>query len=96
MVNSVCHRWGSQPYDANDASTNNVFIGVLAFGEGWHNNHHKFPSSARHGLEWWQVDFTWALISTLEKLGLVSDPKIPLAFRKGAGKSGQSDKDQSA
>lgn len=82
MVNSVCHRWGSQPYDAGDASTNNVFIGVLGFGEGWHNNHHKYPSSARHGLLWWQADFTWWLIRTLEVLGLVSDPKIPLEFRK--------------
>ena len=82
MVNSVCHRWGSQPFEAGDASTNNLFIGVLAFGEGWHNNHHFYPSSARHGLRWWQLDVTWWLIRTLELLGLASDAKIPLEFRK--------------
>jgi stearoyl-CoA desaturase (delta-9 desaturase) len=82
MVNSVCHRWGAQPYDSGDESTNNVFIGVLGFGEGWHNNHHKYPSSARHGLLWWQADFTWWLIRTLQVVGLVSEPKIPLEFRK--------------
>lgn len=82
MVNSVCHRWGAQPYDTGDASTNNVFIGVLGFGEGWHNNHHYYPSSARHGLQWWQFDVTWWLIRTLQLVGLASDPKIPLEFRK--------------
>ena len=82
MVNSVCHRWGAQPYDAGDASTNNVFIGVLGFGEGWHNNHHYYPSSARHGLQWWQLDMTWILLRVLMVFGLVTDPKIPKEFRK--------------
>lgn len=83
MVNSVCHRWGSRPHDSGDASTNNLLIGLLAFGEGWHNNHHKYASSARHGLEWWQLDTTYLLLRGLEKFGLVSDLKIPLAYRKG-------------
>ncbi len=82
MVNSVCHRWGGRPYDTGDASTNNIFIGVLGFGEGWHNNHHFYPSSARHGLRWWQLDATWWLIRTLKLLGLASDLKIPKEFRK--------------
>ncbi len=82
MVNSVCHRWGSRPYDAGDASTNNMLIGILAFGEGWHNNHHKYPNSARHGLLWWQFDFTWALLRSMQALGLVSDLKLPKEFRK--------------
>ena len=77
MVNSVCHRWGAQPYDTGDASTNNPIIGVLAFGEGWHNNHHKFPFSARHGLRWWQLDLTWWLLKLLERFGLVWDLKLP-------------------
>ena len=77
MVNSVCHRWGARPYETGDASTNNVFIGIFAFGEGWHNNHHKFPFSARHGLRWWQVDATWWLLKLLEALGLVWDLKLP-------------------
>lgn len=86
MVNSVCHRWGAQPYDTKDASTNNVFIGVLGFGEGWHNNHHFYPNSARHGLRWWQVDVTWYLIRTLQAIGVVSEAKLPkeLRDRKGA------------
>ncbi|MEQ9452054.1 MAG: fatty acid desaturase [Pseudomonadales bacterium] len=82
MVNSVCHRWGSQPYDTGDASTNNVFIGVLGFGEGWHNNHHYYPSSARHGLRWWQVDTTYYLIKFLSLFGLVRDIKIPKELRE--------------
>ncbi|MDA1074653.1 MAG: fatty acid desaturase [Proteobacteria bacterium] len=77
MVNSVCHTWGSRPYPTGDASTNNLLIGVLAFGEGWHNNHHMFPLSSRHGLVWWQLDITYWMLRGLEKLGLVSDLKLP-------------------
>ena len=84
MVNSVCHHWGSQAYDTGDASTNNVFIGVLAFGEGWHNNHHQNPNSARHGLRWWQVDVTWYLIKMLSWVGLASNLKLPKELRDAA------------
>lgn len=84
-VNSVCHTWGRRPYDTGDASTNNPFIGVLAYGEGWHNNHHMFPFSARHGLEWWQLDLTWWFLKGLEKVGLVSGLKLPKAFRTSGG-----------
>ena len=82
MVNSVCHRWGAQAYDTGDASTNNVFIGILAFGEGWHNNHHFYPNSARHGLRWWQLDVTYYLLKVLSWVRLVSDLKLPKEFRK--------------
>lgn len=81
MVNSVCHRWGGRPYDTGDASTNNVFIGILGFGEGWHNNHHFYPNSARHGLRWWQLDVTYYLIKVLSWVGLASDLKIPKELR---------------
>jgi stearoyl-CoA desaturase (delta-9 desaturase) len=81
MVNSVCHRWGGHPYDTGDASTNNIFIGVLGFGEGWHNNHHFYPNSARHGLRWWQIDITWYLIRLLVLVGLASEPKLPKELR---------------
>ncbi len=77
MVNSVCHRWGTRPYDSGDDSTNNVLIGILAMGEGWHNNHHKFAYSARHGLRWYQVDVTWYVLRLLASLGIVSDLKLP-------------------
>ena len=56
---------------------NNPLVGVLAFGEGWHNNHHAFEDSCRHGLKWWQVDMTWYLILLLEKLGLASKLRYP-------------------
>jgi stearoyl-CoA desaturase (Delta-9 desaturase) len=69
-VNSVTHLWGSRPYLTTDQSRNNFVIGILAFGEGWHNNHHAFPSSARQGLRWWQVDYSWWVIRGLEECGL--------------------------
>jgi stearoyl-CoA desaturase (delta-9 desaturase) len=83
-VNSVCHIWGSQPYRSGDESRNNVVVGVLALGEGWHNNHHAFPTSARHGLEWWQFDSSWVLIRTMQALRLVRNVRVPTAERKAA------------
>ncbi len=77
MVNSVCHLWGSRPFDAGDTSTNNWLVAALALGEGWHNNHHKFAYSARHGLEWWQFDLTWVLLRGMEKMGLVAELRLP-------------------
>jgi len=76
-VNSVAHIWGNRPYETGDLSTNNLLIGLLAFGEGWHCAHHKYEFSVRHGLEWWQVDLTWYLIASLEKLGLAYDVRLP-------------------
>jgi stearoyl-CoA desaturase (delta-9 desaturase) len=76
-INSICHIWGSQPYPGIDQSKNNTFIGITALGEGWHNNHHAFPTSARHGLKWWQIDISYMLIRTLELLGLAWNVKVP-------------------
>ena len=76
-INSICHIFGSQDYKANDDSRNNVFFGVLSHGEGWHNNHHAFPTSARHGLKWWQFDLSWVIIRGLEMVGLVWNVKLP-------------------
>jgi stearoyl-CoA desaturase (delta-9 desaturase) len=76
-VNSVCHLWGRQPYRGGDHSRNNFFFGVLALGEGWHNNHHAFPTSARHGLRWWQPDLSYAAIRTLALLRLAWNVKVP-------------------
>ena len=71
-VNSVCHVIGTRPFKTGkDLSTNNPVVGILAAGEGWHNNHHAFPRSAFHGLAWWQVDFSGYAIWTLQKLRLV-------------------------
>ena len=69
-VNSVCHTFGTRMFDTTDRSKNNWLVGLLAFGEGWHNNHHAFPRSAFHGLRWWQVDISAYIIRGLERLGL--------------------------
>jgi len=76
-INSVCHIWGTQPFDAHDHSRNNAIFGVLALGEGWHNNHHAFPASARHGLRWWEVDVSYLLILAMSKVGLAKDVRVP-------------------
>jgi stearoyl-CoA desaturase (delta-9 desaturase) len=70
-VNSICHTFGRRDYETRDASRNNFIVGLLAFGEGWHNNHHAFPRSAFHGLRWYQIDFSGYLIRAMEKIGLV-------------------------
>jgi len=76
-VNSVCHIWGAQTYRSGDHSRNNPAMGILAMGEGWHNNHHAFPASARHGLEWWQFDISWVVIRSLAAVGLVDSIRLP-------------------
>ncbi|MEM8532818.1 MAG: acyl-CoA desaturase [Chloroflexota bacterium] len=69
-VNSICHTFGNRPYKTRDVSRNNWIVGLLAFGEGWHNNHHAFPRSAFHGLRWWQIDVSAYIIRALEAVGL--------------------------
>lgn len=77
FVNSASHVWGSQSWNTGDLSRNNWWVALLAFGEGWHNNHHAFEYSARHGLEWWQLDPTWWVIRILEAVGLATKVKLP-------------------
>ena len=76
-VNSICHMFGRRDFRSRDESRNNWLVAVLVFGEGWHNNHHAFPSSARHGLLRRQIDVSWLVIRGLEKLRLVRDVKVP-------------------
>ncbi|WP_437226936.1 acyl-CoA desaturase [Planctomicrobium sp. SH661] len=76
-VNSICHLFGRRDYHSNDESRNNFVCGILSAGEGFHNNHHAFPTSARHGLEWWQPDLTWYVIRLMEMTGLAWDVKLP-------------------
>jgi stearoyl-CoA desaturase (delta-9 desaturase) len=76
FVNSLSHIYGSRPHDTGDRSTNNWFVALLTFGEGWHNNHHMSPTSARHGLKWYQFDMNWIAIRVLEKLGLATDIRV--------------------
>lgn len=77
LVNSATHLWGSRPNPTLDESRNNWWVAILAFGEGWHNNHHAQPRSARHGWEWWQVDQTWIFINILKYLGLADKITLP-------------------
>ncbi|MFL5696006.1 MAG: acyl-CoA desaturase [Ktedonobacteraceae bacterium] len=72
-VNSICHTFGKREFETNDRSRNQWLVALLAFGEGWHNNHHAFPRSAFHGLHWWQLDFSGYVIWTLERLGLAHE-----------------------
>lgn len=83
-VNSACHLWGRRPYQSGDESRNNLVFGVLALGEGWHNSHHAFPTSARHGLSWWQPDISYWVIRGLWAVGLVWDVKVPSKRRRAA------------
>jgi len=72
-VNSVCHTFGSRPFATRDESRNQWTVGLLALGEGWHNNHHAFPRSAMHGLRWWQLDLSGITIRLLERMRLAWD-----------------------
>ena len=83
-INSVCHVWGTRPFKSHDESRNNFIFGVVGLGEGWHNNHHAFPTSARHGLRWWEFDASYWIIRGLEKLGLAWDVKVPAPERIAA------------
>jgi stearoyl-CoA desaturase (delta-9 desaturase) len=82
-VNSICHLFGQRMFETADQSHNEWVVGLLAFGEGWHNNHHAFPRSAFHGMRWWQIDFAGYLIWTLERLGLAKDVyRVPETMMK--------------
>ena len=77
-INSICHVFGSRMFNSKDNSKNNFLVAFLAFGEGFHNNHHAFAYSAKHGwFRFWQVDVTYIVIKVMEKLGLVWDIKLP-------------------
>jgi stearoyl-CoA desaturase (Delta-9 desaturase) len=87
-INSVCHVWGRRPFKTSDRSRNNVVFGILALGEGWHNNHHAFPTSARHGLRWWQIDVSYYVIRVLAWFGLAWNIRLPILRKTGARPAG--------
>jgi stearoyl-CoA desaturase (delta-9 desaturase) len=76
-VNSICHMFGRQDYRSRDEARNNWLVALLVFGEGWHNNHHAFPASARHGLGRFQLDVSWWMIRGLERFRLVWNVRVP-------------------
>jgi stearoyl-CoA desaturase (delta-9 desaturase) len=86
-INSLAHRWGSRRFDTHDDSRNNALLALLTFGEGWHNNHHFFPGSARQGFRWWELDLTWYGLRLMALLGLVHGLKpVPAWVRQRMGK----------
>lgn len=76
LVNSATHLWGSRRFETRDDSTNNWWVALLSWGEGWHNNHHAHPVSARHGLAWYELDLNWLAIKGMEAVGLAWDVKV--------------------
>ncbi len=74
-INSLSHKFGSQRFDTGDDSRNNLWLALLTFGEGWHNNHHFFPGTVRQGFRWWEIDLTWYGLRAMAMLGLVSELK---------------------
>ena len=69
LVNSATHMWGARRFRTRDDSRNNWWVALMTFGEGWHNNHHAHPTSARHGLAWYEIDMSWMGIRLLQLLG---------------------------
>jgi stearoyl-CoA desaturase (delta-9 desaturase) len=90
-INSLAHRFGSRRYETKDASRNNAGLALLTMGEGWHNNHHRFPGAARQGFAPWELDATWLMLRALARLGLVRDLRpvpAPVLAVARAGRSG--------
>ena len=75
LVNSATHLWGRQRFETGEDSRNSWWVALLTFGEGWHNNHHAHPTSARHGLKWYEIDFNWWAIRLLQFVGLARGVK---------------------
>jgi stearoyl-CoA desaturase (Delta-9 desaturase) len=76
-INSICHFYGTRPFASRDQSRNNLWLALLSFGESWHNAHHAFPASARHGLRWWEIDVSWITIRAMQVVGLAKNIKLP-------------------
>lgn len=83
-INSLAHQIGSRRFETRDNSRNNWWLALLTFGEGWHNNHHHFPGSARQGFRWWELDLTYYGLKLMKWMGLVWDLKpVPAGLKRG-------------
>ncbi|NJD33079.1 MAG: acyl-CoA desaturase [Gammaproteobacteria bacterium] len=81
-INSLCHVWGRRRYETRDGSRNNFLLALVTLGEGWHNNHHRYPMSARQGFYWWELDLTYYGLRLLAAAGLIRDLKqVPAKIR---------------
>jgi len=76
LVNSASHLWGSRRFATNDDSRNNWWVALMTFGEGWHNNHHAHPTSARHGLAWYEFDISWITLHVMKFLRLAKNIRV--------------------
>jgi fatty-acid desaturase len=76
FVNSATHKFGYKTFESNDESRNCWWVALVTYGEGWHNNHHAYQYSARHGIQWWEIDATWMMISVLKFFGLATKIKL--------------------
>jgi len=76
-VNSIAHLFGSRPFITKDNSRNNVLVALITLGEGWHNNHHYYPSSERHGFQWWEIDIAHAILRILSWTTIVWGLRTP-------------------
>src|SRR5215813_4610501 len=76
LVNSATHMWGARRFATRDDSRNNWWVALISFGEGWHNNHHAHPTSARHGLAWYEFDPSWLLIKVLKVFGVAREIRV--------------------
>jgi stearoyl-CoA desaturase (delta-9 desaturase) len=84
-INSLAHVFGSRRFETEDQSRNNFWLAIITMGEGWHNNHHRYPGLARQGLYWYEIDFTYYILLALEALGVVSDlRKVPFEMSESA------------
>lgn len=72
-INSLCHTWGKRRFNTTDDSRNNFWLALITLGEGWHNNHHRFPVSARQGFYWWELDISYYILKLMSKLGIIWD-----------------------
>lgn len=81
LVNSAAHSWGRRRFNTRDDSTNNWWVALLTFGEGWHNNHHADPRCVRHGLTWYELDVNWLCIHALHRIGLARKLCLPSPVR---------------
>jgi fatty-acid desaturase len=75
-VNSATHMWGGRRFATRDNSRNNWWVALMTFGEGWHNNHHAHPTSARHGLAWYEFDPSWIQIKALKFFGIAKSVRV--------------------
>jgi len=76
LVNSATHLWGGRRFETRDDSRNNWWVALISFGEGWHNNHHAHPTSARHGLAWYEFDPSWLQIKLLKRFGIAKSIQV--------------------